>query len=170
MRLDKEGRPDANQFTNPEYLGVLQGSGRMETTNTRNEFRNDVGATSSSMTIDKVVISGGFLYPRDMNLVKRLVPYTTTRNSNGVRQLRQGSVGCAKKMRLLMIWRSPDCDDVPVFDAIEFGSAQSYTLFNLEIGKSVQSNIPLSIEAFPDSDGVIWTYYQFDKHFHRIGS
>lgn len=169
LRLDRQGRPDANQISNPRHLGVLQGSARIEAAMTRNEFRNDIGATSSAMTIDKVTVTGAFLNVRDLSTVKELVPYMREFSGHGVRQLKQFSTGCHKRKRLLMIWQSPDCEDVPVYDAIEVYSAFSYTPFNLEVGKSVQSNIPISIEGFPTSDGLLFDFNQYDKHFHRIG-
>lgn len=170
LRLDREGRPDKNQVSNPMHLGTLQGSGRMESTLTRNEFRNDVGATSSSSTIDKVTITGAFLAVRNMALVKRLVPFMKEFNGHGVRQLKQYSTGCQPKMRTFLIWQSPDCEDVPVFDAIEVHNSMSYTLFNIEVGKAVQTTLPISIEGFPNKDGVLYDYNQYDKAFHRIGS
>lgn len=169
LRLDRNGRPDANQVSNPEHVGTLQGAGRVEVTPTRTEFRNDIGATSSSLTLDKVIFTGAMLRVRDFAILKKLVPYMREFNSNGVRTLKQFSTGCHKKKRLIMVWQSPDCEDVPVFDAIEIHNALSYTTFNFEVGKSVQSNIPMTIEGFPTVDGVLFDYNQYDKHFHRIG-
>jgi hypothetical protein len=170
LRLDAEGRPDRNQVDDPKHLGTLQGSGKMETAQTRTDFRNDRGATSSSLVIDKVTVTGAALAVRDFSLVKRLVPYMKEYNSNGVRTLKQFSTGCHKRMRVFLIWQSPDCDDVPVFDAIEVPNGLSYTAFNIEVGQAVQSNLPVTIEGFPDKDGVLFDYNQYDKAFHRIGA
>lgn len=169
LRLDRDGTPDRNQVKNPLHLGTLQGSGRMESAQTRTDFRNDRGATSTSLTIDKVTITGASLAVRDLEVVKRLVPYMREYNRNGVRTLKQFSTGCHKRMRVFLVWQSPDCGDVPVFDAIEAHNALSYTPFNLEVGQGVQSTLPVSIEAFPTKDGVIFDYNQYDKAFHRIG-
>jgi hypothetical protein len=169
LRLDREGIPDRNQVKNPLHLGTLQGSGKMEMTQTRTDFRNDRGATSTSLTIDKVVITGAVLAVRDFNVVKRLVPYMKEYNAHGVRTLKQFSTGCHSRMRVFLIWQSPDCGDVPVFDAIEAHNALSYTPFNFEVGQAIQSNLPVSIEGFPNKDGVIFDYNQYDKAFHRIG-
>lgn len=88
---------------------------------------------------------------------------------HGVRSLKQFSTGCHTRLRILLVWQSAECDDVPVYDALELGNALSYTMFDLEVGQGVQSNIPISIEAFPNAEGVIMEYYQFDKAFNRIG-
>lgn len=170
LRLTRDGHPDKNQFTNPQHLGTLQGGGKLDNTVTRQDFRNDRGATSSSTVIDKVILSGVFLHVRDLALVKTLVPYMKEYNSHGVRRLKQFSNGCHKRMRVIMVWQTADCEDVPVFDAIELVNGLSYTMFNLEVGQAVQSNLPLSIEGFPDKDSVLFEYSQFDKHFHRIGA
>lgn len=169
-RLDRDGRPDKNQFTNPEHLGTLVGSGKITATPTRQDFRNDRGATSTSLVIDRVTLTGGFLAVRNQSLVKRLVPFMKQSNSHGVRQLKQYSSGCHQKYRMLMVWQAAACDDVPIFDAIELHNALSYTMFDLEIGQAIQSQLPITIEGFPNKDGVIFDYNQYDKHFNRIGS
>jgi len=170
LRLDRDGRPDRNQVEDPRHLGTLAGSGRIETTPTRNEFRNDRGATSTSLTFDKVVISGAYLNVRDFATTKRLIPYMKELNSNGVRTLRQFSTGCQHKMRILMIWATPDCGDVTVYDAIEIFNGLSYTPFTLEVGQTVQSQIALTIEGFPNADSALFDYNQYNQHFIRIGS
>lgn len=170
MRLDREGRPDRNQFENIRHLGTLGGSGKMAMTATRNDFRNDRGATSTSLIFDKVVITGSYLNVRDIPTVKDLVPYMKETNSHGVRRLRQYSSGCHKRMRVLLVWQAPNCEDIDTFDAVEILNGLSYTMFDLEIGQGVQSNLPISIEGFPDKDGIILDYNQFDKHYHRIGA
>lgn len=170
LRLDREGRPDRNQLTNPGHLGTLQGSGKMEATPTRQDFRNDRGATSTGMTIDKVTITAVYLGVRDQAMVKRLVPYMKQANSQGVRQLKQYSTGCQKHMRVVLVWQTADCGDIPIFDAIEVVKGLSYTMFNIEVGQQVQSNIPITIEGFPDENGLLFDYNQYDKHFQRIGS
>ena len=170
LRLDRDGRPDRNQVEDPRHLGTLAGSGRIETTPTRNEFRNDRGATSTSLTFDKVVISGAYLNVRDFATVKRLIPYKKELNSNGVRTLRQYSTGCQHKMRILMVWATPDCGDVTVYDAIEIFNGLSYTPFTLEVGQTVQSQIALTIEGFPNQESALFDYNQYNQHFIRIGS
>lgn len=168
LRLLK-GAPDRNQFSNIDWVGKFAGSGKLEATPTRTEFTSDTGSVGSGLRIDKAMFTGAALAVRDFELIKRLVPFTVEGSSRGARYMTQKSTGCHKSMRLILVWRSPDCGDVEVWDALEMVNAKSYTMFAPEIGSQVQANLALTIEAFPDDNDVIWVYYQFDKDYNLIG-
>lgn len=170
LRLDAKGHPDRNQVKHPDWLGNLQGAGKIEPTLTTTAFNTDVGALPSNTRIDKYMITGSAVSIRNFNLLKRLVPFTVETQEHSAKVLTGYSSGCLKRVRMLLVFRSPNCGDVPTYDAIEFGNCVSYTPFNPEIGSTVQSVLALNIECYPDDSGRLYRYYQFDQAYNRIGA
>lgn len=170
LRLDKNGHPDRNQVGHPDWLGDFLGSGKIEPTTTITAFNTDVGALPSNMRIDKYMFTGAAVAIRNFNILKRVLPFVVETQEHSARVLTQYSTGCLKRIRLILVFRSPDCGDVPTYDAIEFPNCISYTPFNPEMGSTVQAVLPLSIECYPDENGALYKYYQFDKAYNRVGA
>jgi hypothetical protein len=170
LRLDSKGHPDRNQVSHPDWLGDFLGSGKIEPTLTKTAFNSDVGSLGSNLRIDMYTFTGSAIAIRNFNILKRVLQFVVETQEHSARVLTQYATGCLKRIRLILVFRSPDCGDIPTYDAIEFGNCISYTPFNPEVGSTVQAVLPLSIECYPDADGRIWRYYQFDKAWNRIAS
>lgn len=164
------GKPDANQFSDIAYMGILKSSGKLDMQATSNESKDDVGVYAYNTVVDKYDVSGDLLEIADFNLLQKLIPHMKVMEVEGVTFLRQASTGCLKEYRAILVWETAsDCGNYKTYDAVEFPKVFSSTPFSFEVGSSAVSSIPLKLMAVKDDDeNYLMDFYCFNEEGGRI--